>query len=44
MEPNTVTLMIIEDIAQKTVGVSLLDATTGAELAVLEKIEVAIAL
>jgi hypothetical protein len=44
IEPNTVTLMIVEDIAQKTVAVSLLDAASGAELAVLDKIEVAISL
>ena len=29
IEPNTVTLMLTEEIAQKTVGVYLLDATTG---------------
>ncbi len=40
---NTVTLMIIEETTQKTVGVHLLDAATGKELAVLEKVEVAIA-
>jgi len=32
VEPNTVTVLVQEDIAQKTVGVYLLDATTGAEL------------
>src|SRR5262249_42545750 len=32
VEPNTVTLRLSEDISQKTVGVYLLDATTGAEL------------
>ncbi len=32
IEPNTVTLMLSEEISQKTVGVYLLDATTGAEL------------
>ncbi len=41
--PNTVTLMIEEETTQKTVGVHLLDATTGKEFAVLEKVEVAIA-
>lgn len=40
---NTVTLMIVEETSQKTVGVHLLDAATGRELAVLEKVEVAIA-
>jgi hypothetical protein len=41
IEPNTVTLMVeVEAIGQKTVGVSLLDATSGAELASLDKIEV----
>jgi len=44
VEPNTVTMMLTEEIAQKTVGLYLLDATTGAELATLEKIEVAISL
>ena len=29
IEPNTVTLMIVEEITQKTVGVHLLDATSG---------------
>lgn len=43
LEPNTVALMLIEEIAQKTVSVVLLDASSGAELAVLDKIEVAIA-
>src|SRR5205085_993884 len=33
IEPNTVTVMISEDISEKTVGVYLLDAKTGAELA-----------
>ncbi len=41
VEANTVTLMVdVEAIGQKTVSVSLLDATSGAELAILEKIEV----
>ena len=44
LEPNTVTLMIAEDIAQKTVGVYLLDATTGAELAAPLTVEVAISM
>lgn len=41
---NTVTLMITEELDQKSVGAYLLDAATGAELARLEKIEVAIAI
>lgn len=44
LEPNTVTLMIGEDIAQKSVGVYLLDATTGAELAAPLTVEVAISM
>jgi hypothetical protein len=41
IEPNTVTLMVdVEQIGQKTVGVSLVDATSGTELAGLDKIEV----
>lgn len=44
LEPNTVTLMIGEDIAQKTVGVYLIDATTGAELAAPLTVEVAISM
>jgi len=32
IEPNTVTVMLSEEISTKTVGVYLLDATTGAEL------------
>jgi hypothetical protein len=44
IEPNTVTLMIVDDISQKTVGVSLLDALTGAELAILDRIEANISL
>ena len=42
--PNTVTLMVIEEPDQKSVGLYLLDAATGAELSRLEKIEVAIAM
>ena len=41
---NTVALMVMEEPDQKTVGLYLLDAATGAELSRLEKIEVAIAL
>jgi hypothetical protein len=44
IESNTVAMMVIEEIAQKTVSVHLLDATSGAELARLDKIEVAISL
>jgi hypothetical protein len=41
IEPDTVTLMVsVDEIGQKTVGISLLDATSGAELASLDKIEV----
>ena len=40
-EPDTVTLMVdLDQVGQKTVSVSLLDATSGAELASMEKIEV----
>ena len=42
--PNTVTLMVIGEPDQKSVGLYLLDAATGAELSRLEKIEVAIAI
>ena len=41
---NTVAVMLLEEITEKTVSVSLLDATSGAELTRLDKIEVAIAL
>lgn len=44
IEPNTVTVMIAEEIPQKTVGVFLLDATTGAELATPLTLEVAISM
>jgi hypothetical protein len=41
IEADTFTLMVaVEEIWQKTVGVSLVDATSGAELAGLDKIEV----
>jgi hypothetical protein len=41
IEPDTVTLMVaVDEIGQKTVGISLLDATSGAELASLDKIDV----
>lgn len=44
IEPNTVTVMVTEEITQKTVGVYLLDATTGAELAPPLTLDVAISL
>jgi hypothetical protein len=44
IEPNTVTVMLTEDISQKTVGVYLLDATTGAELAAPLTVDVAISI
>jgi hypothetical protein len=44
IEPNTVTVMLSEEIAQKTVGVYLLDATTGAELASPLTVDVAISI
>jgi hypothetical protein len=44
IEPNTVTVMLCEEISQKTVGVFLLDATTGAELAAPLTVDVAISM
>ena len=44
IEPNTVTVMLSEEISQKTVGVYLLDATTGAELAAPLTVDVAISM
>ena len=44
IEPNTVTVMLTEEISQKTVGVYLLDATTGAELAPPLTVDVAISM
>jgi PglZ domain len=44
IETNTVTVMVSEEISQKTVGVYLLDATTGVELAAPLTIDVAISL
>ena len=44
IEPNTVTVMLSEEISQKTVGVCLLDATTGAELAAPLTVDVAISM
>jgi PglZ domain len=41
IEPDTVTLMVdVDEIGQKTVSISLLDATSGAELDNIDKIEV----
>ncbi len=41
IDPDTVTLMVdVDQVGQKTVSVSLLDATSGAELANMDKIEV----
>lgn len=42
IEPNTVTVMVTEEDLPKTVSLVLLDAGSGAELAVVDKIEVAI--
>ena len=42
IEPNTVTVMLVEELSQKTVSVVLLDASSGVELATLDKLEVAI--
>ena len=44
IEPNTVTVMLSEEISQKTVGVYLLDATTGVELAAPLTVDVAISM
>jgi len=44
VEPNTVTVMVSEEISQKTVGVYLLDATTGLELATPLLVDVAISM
>ncbi|MGA9038918.1 MAG: hypothetical protein WB421_00140, partial [Terriglobales bacterium] len=44
IEPNTVTVMLSEEISQKSVGVYLLDATTGAELTAALTVDVAISL
>ncbi|MGL6074893.1 MAG: PglZ domain-containing protein [Fimbriiglobus sp.] len=44
LETNTFTLMISEDILQKTVGVFLIDATTGAELTAPLTVDVAISM
>lgn len=42
--PNTITLMITDELDQNSVGLYLLDAATGAELARLERIAVSIAM
>ncbi len=44
IEPNTVTLMLFEEISQKTVGIYLLDAITGAELTAPLTVDVAISM
>jgi hypothetical protein len=44
IEPNTVTVMLSEEISQKTVGVYVIDATTGAELAEPLTVDVAISM
>jgi hypothetical protein len=44
IEPNTVTVMLSEEISQKKVGVYLLDAVTGAELASPLTVDVAISM
>jgi len=44
IDPNTIAVMLVEEISQKTVSVVLLDASSGAELASLDKIEVAISI
>ena len=44
IEPNTITLILSDEISQKTVGVYLLDATTGAELAPPLTVDVAISM
>ena len=44
IEPNTVTVLIPEEVPQKTAGVYLLDATTGAELTNPLTVDVAISI
>jgi len=44
IEPNTITVMVSEEPSQKTVSIYLLDSTSGAVLATLDKIEVAISI
>jgi hypothetical protein len=42
--PNTVALMVVEELQHNTVGLHLFEAATGIELARLDKIDVAIAI
>ena len=42
IEPNTVAVMLVDEISQKTVSLVLLDASSGVELTTLDKLEVAI--
>jgi hypothetical protein len=44
IDPNTITVMLSEDVVQKTIGVYLLDAVTGAELAAPLTLDVAISM
>jgi hypothetical protein len=44
IEPNTVTVMLSEEISERTVGVHLFDAATGAELAAPLTVDVAISM
>ena len=44
IEPNTVTVMLTEEMSQKTVGVYLLDATTAVVLAASLTVDVAISM
>ena len=44
IDPNTIAVMLVEEITQKTVSVILLDASSGVELASLDRIEVAISI
>lgn len=44
IEPNTVTVMVSEEISQKSVEVCLIDAATGAELATSLAVDVAISM
>jgi hypothetical protein len=44
IEPNTVTVMITDVPEQKTVGIYLIDASSGAELTSHDKIENAISM
>ena len=42
IESNTVAVMVVEEISQETVSVHLVDATTGTEMAKIDRLEVAI--